>query len=118
MVVVLTNDIAEYNVVQTLGIVHGNTVRAKHVGRDLAAGLKSILGGEIYGYTELLTESRPQAPESNNRIGKKSGSPCHPVCPILHPLRPAKSQRMVLLGNRRDRRTGTLKYCTRPTLCG
>ncbi|MDC0187992.1 YbjQ family protein [Verrucomicrobia bacterium] len=44
-----------------LGIVCGNTVRAKHVGRDLMAGLKTIVGGEISGYTEMLQESRNQA---------------------------------------------------------
>ena len=44
-----------------LGIVEGNTVRAKHAGRDIMAGLKNITGGELKGYTELLTESRQQA---------------------------------------------------------
>lgn len=43
------------------GVVHGSTVRAKHVGRDLFAGLKNIVGGELKGYTELLNESREQA---------------------------------------------------------
>lgn len=43
------------------GLVSGSTVRAKHVGRDLMAGLKNIVGGELKGYTELLTESRNQA---------------------------------------------------------
>lgn len=41
-----------------LGMVQGNTVRAKHVGRDIMAGLKNIVGGELRGYTELLTDSR------------------------------------------------------------
>jgi len=42
-------------------MVQGNTVRAKHVGRDLMAGLKNIFGGELKGYTELLTEAREEA---------------------------------------------------------
>lgn len=46
---------------QHLGMVQGNTVRAKHVGRDLMAGLKNIFGGELAGYTELLQESREEA---------------------------------------------------------
>lgn len=46
-----------------LGVVHGNTVRAKHVGRDLMAGLKNVFGGELKGYTELLQESRDEAVE-------------------------------------------------------
>lgn len=43
------------------GLVQGNTIRAKHVGRDMMAGLKNIFGGELKGYTELLSESRQQA---------------------------------------------------------
>jgi len=43
-----------------LGMVQGNTVRAKHVGRDIMAGLKNIVGGELKGYTELLTDSREE----------------------------------------------------------
>lgn len=44
-----------------LGMVQGNTVRAKHVGRDIMAGFKNIIGGELVGYTELLTESREES---------------------------------------------------------
>ena len=43
------------------GVVTGNTVRAKHVGRDIMAGLKNIVGGELVGYTELLQDSRKEA---------------------------------------------------------
>ena len=46
-----------------LGLVQGSSVRAKHVGRDLMAGLKNIFGGELKGYTELLRESRDEALE-------------------------------------------------------
>jgi len=48
---------------QHLGLVQGSTVRAKHAGRDLMAGLKNIFGGELKGYTELLHESRQEALE-------------------------------------------------------
>ena len=44
-----------------LGMVQGNTVRAKHAGRDLMAGIKNIFGGELAGYTELLQEARDEA---------------------------------------------------------
>lgn len=44
-----------------LGLVQGSSVRAKHVGRDIMAGLKNIFGGELRGYTELLQESREEA---------------------------------------------------------
>ena len=61
MIVVNTETIAGFQVVQVKGIVQGNTVRAKHAGRDIAAGLKNLVGGELKGYTELLTESRREA---------------------------------------------------------
>ena len=44
-----------------LGMVRGNTVQAKHLGRDFMAGLKTLVGGEIKGYTEMLTEARDRA---------------------------------------------------------
>lgn len=50
-------------ITQHLGLVQGSTVRAKHAGRDIMAGLKNIFGGELKGYTELLSESRNEAIE-------------------------------------------------------
>jgi uncharacterized protein YbjQ (UPF0145 family) len=50
-------------VVKHLGLVQGSTVRAKHVGKDLLASLKNIVGGELKGYTELLLEARKEATE-------------------------------------------------------
>jgi uncharacterized protein YbjQ (UPF0145 family) len=50
-------------IVEHFGIVSGSTVRAKHVGRDIMAGLKNIVGGELKGYTELLQDSRRQSTE-------------------------------------------------------
>jgi len=47
--------------VRHLGLVQGSTVRAKNVGRDIMAGLKNLVGGELKGYTELLQESRQEA---------------------------------------------------------
>ena len=63
MIVVNTEIIPGRTVREVKGLVQGNTIRAKHVGRDIAAGLKNIIGGELKGYTELLTESRRQAIE-------------------------------------------------------
>ncbi len=48
-------------ITEHLGLVQGSSVRAKHVGRDIMAGLKNIFGGELKGYTELLQESRDEA---------------------------------------------------------
>lgn len=63
MIITNTETVAGHRVVRVLGIVQGNTVRAKHAGRDIAAGLKNLVGGELKGYTELLTESRREAVE-------------------------------------------------------
>ena len=61
MILVTTDEVPGHRVTRVLGLVQGNTVRAKHLGRDIAAGLKNIVGGELRGYTELLVESRNQA---------------------------------------------------------
>ncbi len=63
MIVTNTETVAGYQTVEVKGLVQGNTVRAKHAGRDIAAGFKNLVGGELKGYTELLTESRRQATE-------------------------------------------------------
>lgn len=56
------------------GVVSGSTVRAKHVGRDIMAGLKNIVGGELKGYTELLEESRNHAIERMKAQAKQMGA--------------------------------------------
>ena len=56
-----TDTIPGRTIVEFYGVVSGNTVRAKHVGRDIMASLKNIVGGELKGYTELLVESRGEA---------------------------------------------------------
>ena len=61
MIVVNTETIPGYTITTVKGIVQGNTVRAKHAGRDIAASFKNLVGGELKGYTELLTESRREA---------------------------------------------------------
>ena len=63
MIVVNTETVPGFTIVETKGLVQGNTIRAKHVGRDIAASLKNLVGGELKGYTELLTEARRQAME-------------------------------------------------------
>ncbi|MDZ4200176.1 MAG: YbjQ family protein [Kiritimatiellia bacterium] len=61
MIVVNTETVPGYDLVEIKGMVQGNTVRAKHMGRDIAASFKNMVGGELKGYTELLTESRREA---------------------------------------------------------
>jgi len=63
MIVVNTETIPGYVISEVKGLVQGNTIRAKHVGRDIMAGLKNVVGGELRGYTELLIEARRQALE-------------------------------------------------------
>ena len=59
---------------QHLGLVQGSSVRSKHVGRDIAASLKNIFGGELTGYTELLSESREEATERMIEQAKSMGA--------------------------------------------
>lgn len=61
MIVTTTGSINGKRIVRTLGIARGNTIRARHVGRDIVAGLRNIVGGEISEYTKLLAEAREQA---------------------------------------------------------
>ena len=61
MIITNTETVAGHKITKVLGLVQGNTVRAKHAGRDIAASFKNLVGGELRGYTELLTESRREA---------------------------------------------------------
>jgi uncharacterized protein YbjQ (UPF0145 family) len=63
VIIVNTETVPGYEISELCGLVQGNTIRAKHVGRDIAASLKNIVGGELKGYTELLTEARREAVE-------------------------------------------------------
>lgn len=63
MIVVNTETVPGQMIQQALGLVQGNTIRAKHVGRDIAASFKNLVGGELKGYTELLAEARREAIE-------------------------------------------------------
>ena len=63
MIIVNTETVPGRRIGRVLGLVQGNTIRAKHLGRDIAAGFKNLVGGELHGYTELLSEARRQATE-------------------------------------------------------
>ena len=60
MILVTSENIAGKKVVKTLGLVRGNTVRARHIGKDIMAGLRNIVGGEVHEYAKLIAESREQ----------------------------------------------------------
>ncbi len=61
LLVTTSSEIAGTRIVQTLGLARGNSIRARHVGKDILAGFRSIVGGEIHEYAKLLAESREQA---------------------------------------------------------
>ncbi len=61
MIVTPGSSIAGHRVVKTMGLVRGNTIRARHLGKDILAGLKNLVGGEIEEYTKMMAEAREQA---------------------------------------------------------
>ena len=61
IIIVTSPEVAGRKTQRTLGLVRGNTIRARHVGKDIMAGLRHLVGGEIYEYAKLLAESREQA---------------------------------------------------------
>jgi uncharacterized protein YbjQ (UPF0145 family) len=74
MIVTTTETVPNKEIVEILGIARGSTVRARNVGRDIFAGLKSIVGGEIQEYTELQIQSREQAMERMIMDAEKMGA--------------------------------------------
>ncbi len=74
MIVTTTETISGKKVVKTLGLVKGNTIRARHVGRDIVAGLRNLVGGEITEYTKMLAESREQALDRMQGEAEKLGA--------------------------------------------
>ena len=61
MIITTTNEILGKTIVKTIGLVKGNTIRARHVGRDVMALMRNIVGGEVIDYTKMMAESREQA---------------------------------------------------------
>jgi len=74
MTITTTETISGKKVVKTLGLVKGNTIRARHLGRDIVAGLRNIVGGEIVEYTKMLAESREQALDRMQQEAEKLGA--------------------------------------------
>ena len=74
MIINTTESIPGKRITQTFGLVRGNTIRARHMGRDIMAGLKSIVGGEIFEYTKLMAEAREQALDRMKHEAQKLGA--------------------------------------------
>ena len=74
MIVVTTEQIAGKRITETLGLVKGSTIRARHMGRDIVAGLRGIVGGEITEYTVMLAQSREDALQRMIEQAEKMGA--------------------------------------------
>lgn len=74
MIITTTEFIPDKKVIRVLGLVKGNTVRVRHIGKDILAGLKNLVGGEIEEYTKLMAEAREQAIDRMIENAKKLGA--------------------------------------------
>lgn len=74
MIIVTTNEIPGKTIVEAVGLVQGSTVQSKHVGRDIGASLKTLVGGEIKGYSDLMREARNEAYERMKVEAEKMGA--------------------------------------------
>ena len=74
MIIVTTETIEGRKIEEVLGLVRGNTIRARNVGRDIMAGLRNIVGGEIKDYTRMLSQARDQALERMIRDAEAKGA--------------------------------------------
>jgi len=74
LIIVTSDHIEGKKTVKTLGMVKGSTIRARHMGRDIVAGLRSIVGGEISEYTKLMAEAREQAIQRMVEQAEKMGA--------------------------------------------
>ena len=74
MIVVNTETVPGHRVVEALGVVRGSTIRAKHIGKDIMASLRNIVGGEVKEYTEMLTETRNESVQRMKREAAALGA--------------------------------------------
>jgi len=74
MITTTTDTIPGVEIQEVLGVVKGSTIRAKHIGRDIMAGLKHLVGGELKGYTEMLNEARDEAMRRLQADAEKLGA--------------------------------------------
>ena len=74
MILLSSPNIPEKKIIKTLGLVKGNTIRARHIGKDIIAGLRAVVGGELHEYTQLLAQSREQAIDRMIEDAEKMGA--------------------------------------------
>jgi|TARA_B100001029_G_C14930311_1_gene377259 uncharacterized protein YbjQ (UPF0145 family) len=70
MIITTSDNLPQHNIIEVIGIVEGSTVRAKHIGKDILAGFKNLIGGEVKQYTELLNDARKEAMSRMERNAK------------------------------------------------
>ncbi len=74
MLITTQDEFSDKSITETLGMVRGNTIRARHIGKDIMAGLRTLVGGEITEYTKMLAESREQALDRMIKEAEKIGA--------------------------------------------
>ena len=74
MIITTTERVEDKNITRTVGLVRGSTIRARHAGRDIMAGLRGMVGGEITDYTKMMAESREQALQRMVEDAEKQGA--------------------------------------------
>ena len=74
MILATTDQIGGKRILRSIGLVRGNTIRARHIGRDILAGLRTIVGGEVVEYTKLIAEAREQALDRMQAEAKRMGA--------------------------------------------
>jgi uncharacterized protein YbjQ (UPF0145 family) len=74
MLLTTTDNIEGKKIVKTIGLVKGSTIRARHIGKDIMAGLRNVVGGEVKEYTKMMAESREQALDRMKEEAKSKGA--------------------------------------------
>ena len=74
MILVTSDTIPGYKITKTIGLVRGNTIRARHIGRDFMAQMRNVIGGEVVEYTKLMAEAREQATDRMVAEAEKAGA--------------------------------------------
>ncbi|MEW9121143.1 MAG: YbjQ family protein [Thermotaleaceae bacterium] len=74
MLIVTTQTLSGKEISETLGLVEGSSVQSKHIGKDIAAGLKTLVGGELKGYSEMLNDARKIATQRMVEQAQKMGA--------------------------------------------
>jgi len=74
MIITTSDQVEGKTIARTIGLVKGNTIQARHIGRDIRAGLKGLVGGEITDYTEMMSSAREQAIQRMVEDAKKQGA--------------------------------------------